>query len=96
MPFGSDSNGTYEWTGRQIRRDDKKGRIPAELAPIMERIGLSGEIWCDVVKRFGKILTSGRNTGVVGSRSDSSRAKWLPNGRFAIAKCRLAIFSLAS
>ena len=33
---GSDPNGTYDWTGRQIRRDDKKGRIPAELAPIME------------------------------------------------------------
>jgi len=45
-----------DWTGRQIRRDDKKGRIPAELAPIMDRIGLSGELWCDVVKRFGKIF----------------------------------------
>ena len=45
-----------DWTGRQIRRDDKKGRIPAELAPILERIGLSGELWCDVVKRFGKIF----------------------------------------
>ena len=41
---------------RQIRPDSKKGRIPAELAPIMERIGLSGELWCDVVKRFGKIF----------------------------------------
>ena len=45
-----------DWTGRQIRRDSKKGRIPAELAPIMERIGLSGQLWCDVVKRFGKIF----------------------------------------
>ena len=45
-----------DWTGRQIRRDTKKGRIPTELAQIMERIGLSGELWCDVVKRFGKIF----------------------------------------
>ena len=45
-----------DWTGRQIRRDHKTGRIPADLAPIMERIGLSGELWCDVVKRFGKIF----------------------------------------
>ena len=37
-----------DWTGRQIRRDDKKGRIPVELAPIMERIGLSGG---DMVRR---------------------------------------------
>ncbi|MCY2980919.1 MAG: hypothetical protein NTU79_19815 [Planctomycetota bacterium] len=45
-----------DWTGRQIRRDHKKGRIPADLAPIMERVGLSGELWCDLVKRFGKIF----------------------------------------
>jgi hypothetical protein len=45
-----------DWTGRQIRRDHKKGHIPSDLAPIMERIGLSGELWCDVVKRFGKIF----------------------------------------
>jgi len=45
-----------DWTGRQIRRDNKRGRVPAELAPILERIGLSGELWCDVVKRFGKIF----------------------------------------
>ena len=43
------------WTGRQLRRDNKGGRISSELAPILERIGLSGELWCDVVKRFGKI-----------------------------------------
>ena len=34
-----------DWTGRQLRCDNKKGRIPAELAPIMERIGLSGELY---------------------------------------------------
>ena len=45
-----------DWTGRQLRRDNKRGRIPSELAPILERIGLSGELWCDVVKRFGKIF----------------------------------------
>ncbi len=45
-----------DWTGRQIRRNNKKGRIPTDLAPILERIGLSGELWCDVVKRFGKIF----------------------------------------
>ena len=45
-----------DWTGRQIRRDNKKGRIPAELLPIMERIGLSGELWYHVVKRVVKIF----------------------------------------
>ncbi len=45
-----------DWTGRQIRRGNKKGRIPSDLAPILERVGLSGELWCDLVKRFGKIF----------------------------------------
>lgn len=45
-----------DWTGRQKRRDSKKGRIPTDLAPILDWIGLSGELWCNVVKRFGKIF----------------------------------------
>ncbi len=45
-----------DWTGRQIRRDNKQGRIPSDLAPILERVGLSGELWCDLVNRFGKIF----------------------------------------
>ncbi|MDZ4850146.1 MAG: transposase [Pirellulaceae bacterium] len=45
-----------DWTGRQLRADHKRGRIPAELEPILNRIGLSSEVWCDVVSRFGKIF----------------------------------------
>ena len=45
-----------DWTGRKLRRGNNRGRIPSELTPILERIGLSGEVWCDVVKRFGKIF----------------------------------------
>ncbi|MEQ1828656.1 MAG: hypothetical protein ABL921_22025, partial [Pirellula sp.] len=45
-----------DWTGRQIRRDGKHGRIPASAAPILDRIGLKAEVWLDVVKRFGKIF----------------------------------------
>jgi hypothetical protein len=45
-----------DWTGRQIR-SGKKGRIPKEAAPILERIGYSSELWVDVVKRFGKIFS---------------------------------------
>ncbi len=26
------------------------------LAPILEQTGLSGELWCDLVNRFGKIF----------------------------------------
>jgi REP element-mobilizing transposase RayT len=42
-----------DWTGRQIRRG-KCGSIPAHLKPILARIGLEGNGWCDVVNRFGR------------------------------------------
>jgi len=29
-----------DWTGREKRRDNKKGRIPSDLALILERVGL--------------------------------------------------------
>jgi len=42
-----------DWTGRQLRRD-KIGRIPAEFAPLQERLECSGESWLDLVKNFRK------------------------------------------
>ena len=44
-----------DWTGRQLRRG-KRGRVPSELEPILKRIGLSSDLWCDVVSRFGRIF----------------------------------------
>lgn len=45
-----------DWTGRQMRSGGKCGRVPAEVAPILKRVGISSGVWCDVVKRFGKIF----------------------------------------
>ena len=42
-----------DWTGRQIRKD-KVGVIPAECAPILERLNCSAETWVDFVKNFRK------------------------------------------
>ncbi len=42
-----------DWTGRQIRMD-KSGSIPAGLAPILERLQMSGQTWVDCVKNFGR------------------------------------------
>ena len=83
-----------DWTGRQIRRDAKKGRIPAELAPIMERIGLTGELWCDVVKRFGKIFKRVAGTPESLAQEAIRRGRsGFRTGSSPIAKCRLAILS---
>ena len=42
-----------DWTGRQAR-GDKRGVIPAELAPILERLYVSSETWVDMVVNFGR------------------------------------------
>lgn len=42
-----------DWTGRQVRRD-QQGSIPPDVAPILDRLGLSDESWLDCVKNFGR------------------------------------------
>jgi len=42
-----------DWTGRQLRRD-KRGAIPGDLAPILQRLGMSGDCWVDTVTNFGR------------------------------------------
>ncbi|MEJ2406979.1 MAG: transposase [Candidatus Thiodiazotropha sp.] len=40
-----------DWTGRAIR-EDKKGAIPADLSPILERIGLNPAAWVSSVRHY--------------------------------------------
>jgi REP element-mobilizing transposase RayT len=42
-----------DWTGRAIR-EDKKGAISAEFAPILERIGLNPDAWLKSVSHYNK------------------------------------------
>jgi len=44
-----------DWTGRQLRAD-KPGLIPADLAPILQRLGLDTANWCELVLRFGRLF----------------------------------------
>jgi REP element-mobilizing transposase RayT len=44
-----------DWTGRQIRHG-KRGAIPSDLAPILERLGLISEGWVTMVTEFGKLF----------------------------------------
>ncbi|MCC5842409.1 MAG: hypothetical protein JJT96_19990, partial [Opitutales bacterium] len=43
-----------DWTGRRIR-DDKVGSIPADLAPVLERLELDVENWISTVERYGSL-----------------------------------------
>ncbi len=59
-----------DWTGRQIRQD-KVGHIPAEFAPILERLSCSAETWVDLVRNFRKRFRTeaGLSTSVLAFRS---------------------------
>ncbi len=42
-----------DWTGRQVRAD-KRGAIPDQLAPILERLQVSASCWVDLIAGFGR------------------------------------------
>ena len=42
-----------DWTGRQIRKG-KTGHVPADCAPILNRLQCDAETWLDFVKNFRK------------------------------------------
>jgi len=42
-----------DWTGRVLRRD-KRGRIPADLPPILERLKLPPDQWIDEMQHYGR------------------------------------------
>jgi hypothetical protein len=44
-----------DWTGRQIR-SDKRGRLSADLRPVLERLDLDVEAWIGNVERFGGLF----------------------------------------
>jgi hypothetical protein len=45
-----------DWTGRQLRAD-KRGAIPPDLAPILERLHIGGEEgWLRLMGRFSRLF----------------------------------------
>jgi len=44
-----------DWTGRQIAKG-KRGRIPATCAPILDRLGINRQAWCNLVENFGRLF----------------------------------------
>ena len=44
-----------DWTGRQIRQG-KRGAIPAELSPILDRLKIQPDGWLHVVTHFGRLF----------------------------------------
>jgi hypothetical protein len=52
-----------DWTGRagRLGRTGQAGQIPAGLRPILERLGIESQMWCDLVWNFKKYF--GTNVG---------------------------------
>ena len=78
-----------DWTGRQAR-PDKRGQIPAELLPILERLRLSSETWVDTVLNFGRWfrLAAGRVeslTAEAASRASLAAGGQSQPGRVCVA-----------
>jgi hypothetical protein len=73
-----------EWTGRQVRAD-KRGVIPASLGPIFERLGISQEVWLELVKDFGRLFYT-----VAGKpkKIDETRSKKRKHRYKALARTR--------
>ena len=77
-----------DWTGRQ-RGTVEKAKIPAELDPILKRIGIDGRMWADLVWRFKKYF--GRS-GAAGSpqslkNSAAQNNRKFTRGQRAAAAC---------
>src|SRR4029077_14150279 len=71
MPF-ADYLVLVEWTGRQLRQD-KRGAIPANLAPIFERLHVSQEGWLRLVVDFSRLF---RRAAGAPSALRRESAKW--------------------
>jgi hypothetical protein len=54
--------GLLYWTGRQ-GREDKNGKITADYAPILAKLGIAEGMWCDLVWNFKKYFGKSRGPG---------------------------------
>ena len=50
-----------DWTGRQLK-PGKRGAIPKNAPPILDRLNLSAEMWLHSVEHFGKRRAANRVT----------------------------------
>ena len=72
-----------DWTGRQLR-DDKRGAIPDELRPILERLAINADTWLDTVTCFGRWFhrAVGRMSSMA-ARANRSGRFWFQGRRFS-------------
>jgi len=66
-----------DWTGRQIRRG-KRGSIPPDLAPILDRLQIVPASWIRMVIEFGRCFgTAAGRADALAAEATRRRRKWL-------------------
>lgn len=50
-----------DWSGR-VLRSEKRGVIPADLAPILERLQITEQGWLQLIARFGRLFRRAAGT----------------------------------
>ncbi len=45
-----------DWTARNVV-PGKPGRTPSDTPPLLERLGIKSEIWCELTRNFGRIFS---------------------------------------
>ncbi len=75
-----------EWTGRQLRAGER-GTIPAQIGPILERLGVIGEGWVETMRQFGRRFktVAGRRASLVALAVRRAKAWLLGQGAAALA-----------
>jgi hypothetical protein len=66
-----------DWTAGQTVAG-KQGSTPQHLAPIFDRLGITSEMWCRLVKDFGRLfsLVAGQSQCIDEHRSQSSSHRY--------------------
>ena len=80
-----------DWTGR-VLRDDKKGAIPDELAPILERVGLNPDGWLKSIRHYNRhYFTALGAMDRIKAYAEAQGKHWLRGQSMAASSYRLVI-----
>jgi hypothetical protein len=80
-----------DWTGRAIRKD-KKGAIPNDLAPILERIGINPDAWLKSISHYNRHYFSVLGAiDRISAYAQVQKKRWHRGQRAAMKSYRLAI-----
>ena len=82
-----------DWTSRQRVGSFEKPNIPKDLEPILQKIGIEGKMWCDLVWNFKKYFGRGSAAGSPKSLKESAqnRNRKFSPGQNSAAACFVGI-----